>query len=211
MSNTKPFLILVVVALVIGGSLGGSFLGGVAVGEGRAPDATAPLSTGQPPQSQAGGAQPSVDDLVALRERFQSGDISQEEIEQMRSRFQGLAGGMGGGFAGRTGTGGPGGGGALANGGLLQGVVEAIDGDMVSVDTPEGVLQAAIDENTVIQLFSSGTAADLGEGTTVTVVGARNEEGVVVARTIMIGGEGLAQDPFGGRGGGFGGGRGVLE
>ncbi|PZC47043.1 MAG: hypothetical protein C1O27_001659 [Chloroflexi bacterium] len=204
MSNTKPFLMLVVAALVIGGALGGSFLGGVAVGEAKTPDATVQLSSGQvlpTPQSQEGADQLSINDLATLRERIQSGDVSQEEIEQIRSQFQGLAGQDGGGFAqGGGGAGGFGGGGTLGDGGLLQGVVEAIDGNMVSVDTPQGVLQAAIDENTLIQLFSSGTAADLGEGITVTVVGARNEDGVVVARTITIGGEGLAQGPFGGRG-----------
>lgn len=125
MSNTKPFLILVVIALVIGGSLGGSFLGGVVVGEGRAPDANAPLSTGQAlptPQPQAGGALPSEDDLAALRERFQSGDLSQEDIEQIRSQFQGLAGQGGGGLA-------PGGGGTGGfGGGPLRGVIETIGG-----------------------------------------------------------------------------------
>lgn len=79
---------------------------------------------------------------------------------------------------------------------------------MISVDTPQGVLQAAVNEDTDIQIFSSGTAADLGEGTAVTIIGARGEDGTVVAQTIIIG-EGLAQGLLGGRaGGGSFGGRG---
>ena len=81
--NTKAFLLILVLVLVLGGSIGGAFAGGVALGKSQNEE---PLSSRLP---STGGAIPqlgqdssglSLQDLEQLRQRFASGDLSQEEI-----------------------------------------------------------------------------------------------------------------------------------
>ena len=171
--NTKPFVLLVVGVLVLGGSLIGAFAGGVALGKGQA-DEPAPsvLQTTQPAPD--AGRQP--------------GDqLSPEQLQQLRQRFPGGrlgdgAGGVGGGGAGFDGRGG------------LSGTIDGIEGNTVSVNTSQGPVLATIGDDTTIQMFVQGTLADLREGLTVTVIGPQGEDGTVEARSIAIvpeGGVGL--------------------
>ena len=108
---TKPFLFILAITLILGGSIGGAFVGGVALGKTQGEDSVASVSAatgGQDSQlNQAGlglprrgqlqqGTQPgglSQQDLAELRQRFASGDLSQEEISRLREGF--AAGGTG--------------------------------------------------------------------------------------------------------------------
>ena len=185
--NTKAFVILLVGMLVLGGAIGGAFVGGMAVGGSQESDATeespttAP-TTGLGQQAPGETGQQSLDDL---RQRFQSGDISQEDMAQLRQQFQGQGGmGPGGaGFPGRTG---------------LTGEIEKIEGNTVTVNTAQGPLQATIGGETVIQKYTESTLDDLAVGMNVTVTGALSEEGTVEAVSIMVVPEGQA-GVFGGR------------
>ena len=116
---------------------------------------------------------PSQEELAQLRQRIQSGEASPEELAELRQRFQGQGGsGRGGlGFGGREG---------------LTGTIEKIGGTTLTVNTTQGPLQAVIEGDTTIQMFSEGTLADLGEGLRVIVIGQREEGGKVVARSISI-------------------------
>ena len=116
--------------------------------------------------------------LDGLRQRIQSGDATPEELAQLRQQLQGRGQFGGGGF----------GGGRLGGGGLgpgLTGTIDAVDGNVITVDTPQGPLQATVIDETAIQLFSEGSLADLLEGSRVTVIGQR-EDGAVAASAVLL-------------------------
>ncbi|MCH7706718.1 MAG: hypothetical protein IIB33_06690, partial [Chloroflexi bacterium] len=150
--NNRPFILLVVAVLVLGGGLGGAFAGGVAVGKGQ--EEVAPTNTILQPPSDPG-------------------QITQERLEQFRQQFQGQFGG-GGGFRGGDGFGGRGG-----LGGGLTGTIESIDGAVITLDTAQGLLIATLNADTTIQMFVEGTPTDLEPGMQVSVIGQRADDGTV--------------------------------
>ena len=200
--SSKAFVLLLVIVLVLGAGLGGAFAGGIALGKSQgdeelpAVNTPAPTLVTLPNQEPAG--QPDQPDFADIRQRLQSGEITQEELAQLRQQFQGQAGGVRGGqgFGGAEGQGGFGGGG-------LVGTVESLDGNTLTINTTQGPLLAALGEETVIQMFAEGSVSDLDVGTRVTVTGQRSEDGTVEAVSILIvpeGGQGFPAGGFGGRG-----------
>ena len=170
--NTKAFVLLLVSILALGGSLGGAFAGGVALGKSQGEEvAPSSLPSLSPPST---GQQ--------FPDQF-----SQEQLDQFRQQFQDGFG------QGQFGSGGRQG---FASRGLT-GTIETIEGDTVTVNTPQGPLQAIIGADTTIQMFAEGTLADLETGMRVTVAGQPGEGGTVEATSIIITPEG---------GGGFSGG-----
>ncbi|MDA1349651.1 MAG: hypothetical protein O3A47_12425 [Chloroflexi bacterium] len=200
--SSKNFMLMIVGVLVLGGAIGGSFVGGMVVGGGDSSDAEAATNVVTLPspggRTATAAAEPSggTPSLADLRQQLQSGDLSQEEIAQLRQQLG--AGGAGGGFAGRVGGAGAG----------LTGTVEAVDGDKITVNTAQGPLEVTIGANTVVQRTEIVvlTLDDLTEGLRITVGGERNDSGVLEATTILVVPEGDAG--FGGFGGGGFGGRG---
>jgi len=167
--NTKAFISLLVGVLVLGGSIGGAFVGGMALGESRGEEVARSSSAMEP--------------TSGLPEGFQ-GQFSQEQLDQLRQRFQDQLGegAESQGFAGLAG---------------LTGTVEKVEGNTVTVNTAQGPLQATIGADTIIQSFTEGTLADLETGTQVTVTGQRGEDGTVEARSILITPEGAVGFPGG--------------
>ena len=165
--STKGFVVLVTGILVLGGIVGGAFVGGMAIGESRAEGSTDNSDSFQFPSNL-------------------EGQFSQDQLDQIRQRFQGtqVSGGTPGGqvFSGRSG---------------LSGTVTQVDGDTVTVNTSQGSLEVKIGTGTTIQKTTEGTAADLQEGVSVTVIGQRNADGVTEATSIAIVPEGTSI-PFGG-------------
>ena len=150
------------------------------------------------PGGQSAG-QLSQEDLIELRQRIQSGEASLEELARIREQFQGRFG---------QGTGGDGRG--FPEGSVLAGTIESVEGNTVTVDTPQGLLQAMVGADTTIQKTDQGTLDDLEVGVQVTVIGQRGEDGAVQAVSISILPEG--SDRFGGGlAGQFGQGRGSQE
>ena len=190
-------MLMVVAVLVLGGAIGGSFVGGMlVVGDSSDAEAATNVLTLPPPggsTSQVTQAPlDSAPSLAQLREQFQSGDLSQEDLARLRHQFG--AGGAGGGFAGRFGGG----------SGGLTGTVEAVEGDKITVNTAQGPLEVTIGPETVIQRTEvvTMTLNEVVEGLRIRVGGERNDAGVLEAATIFVVPEG--DGGFGG--GGFGGG-----
>ena len=181
--STKAFVMLLVAVLILGGSLGGAFAGGVVLGKSQGEEvaqsslpAQSTSNLGQQSSGQLGQEQ-----LDQFRQQIQSGEFSQQDLDQFRQQFQGQ---FGQGFAGR----------GFAGGGGLSGTIEEIQGNTVTVNTSQGPLQATIGADTTIQMFTEGTLADLQAGLRVTVIGQRGEDGTVEARSILItpeGGDGV--------------------
>ena len=122
-----------------------------------------------------------------------------------------------GGFGRARGGGGQGGAGGqagAAGGGVrpLFGTIESIADGGFTLETQQGPLPIAMNDETVIIETGQGTIADLEAGMQVRVTGAEDEDGTISARNVIVTPEGLEDiQGFGGRGrggGGFGGGGG---
>ena len=193
---TKPVMLMLAVVLALGISLGGAFAGGVALGKSQGEETGAAGPAVQPAaaaRQQLEPGQVSQGDLAELRRRFQSGEIGPEDLDRLRQQFQSgeinprdlargreqLTGRSGQGFSGR---------------GAVTGTVEKVEGNTVTVDTPEGPLSVRIGEDTVIQKSAAGTLEDLQTGLRVAVVGQPDEGGTVAAQFVVLipeGGDGL--------------------
>ena len=140
------------------------------------------------------------EELQELRARLQSGELSEEEAEELLERLRPQFGGDQEG-PGRGGFG-PGG----FAGSQVQGVIESIDGNTLVVSTELAEVTATLGESTITSITSVLGPSALAEDTQVMVVSERVDGGNL-ARTITIlpeeqGGFGRAAGGFGGLGGG---------
>lgn len=197
----KGFVILLAGMLVFGLGLGGAFVAGTIVGGGdeesaaTAPSIPAPASGGD-----TGGDAASFREQ--LRERIQSGELTPQEIAQLRQQVAGGAGGAGAGAA----AGGPGGaGGGFAAGRALQGTIEGIEGNVITLNTFQGPIKVTIASEATIQVTKAGAIGDLSNGMTVAVTGERSDDGTFTAENVIGLPEGGFRG-FGGAGRGAGGG-----
>ena len=201
--NPRQFIALAIAVVVFGGGLGASFAGGVAVGRNQA-ESTAAASPMQPiiapgaaqtgpsaPQDTAAGVQEAVG---RIEQRLQTGgEPTPEDLELLRRQLGQLGPG---GFTGADGAG-P----QSAQG--LTGTIESVEGDLVSITTAQGTVQARIGDDTTIQRLVTVDAAGLESGLQVTVAGQRAPDGALEADTIFV----IPEDGFGSLfgGGGFAG------
>jgi hypothetical protein len=189
---------MLAVFVVLGVSLGGAFVGGVALGKSQGDDsadvnsgALAGSSLQQQATDQSGQVfqrgSASPEDLASLRERFQSGELGSEELAQIRQRFQSeedtpdelsqIRQQFGQGSGGR---------------GALTGTVNDVEGNTMTVETAQGPLRATINDETVLQKLAVIEPDDLQAGAQVAVIGQPGEDGLVVARLVFITPEGAA-------------------
>ena len=207
--STKGFLLLIATVVAIGGSIGGAFSGGLALGRSQSDDAASEFAilqqlvggqsfSGTAPGGaftggQLGGGAPDV-------QGFRDGQRFRSEGDAQGG--QDAPSGFGGGNFG-----GPGGfsGGAFFPS-ILSGSVSAVDGNLITVTTDSGETQVTIDEDSTIQIYEAGTVNDLSTGDRVTVILAGDAESgePASAASVIVNPPDLA-GIFGG--GGFGGGR----
>ena len=190
--SSKAFILILVAVLVLGASLGGAFAGGIALGKSQEDEAPQSSAIQIPPRGGQGSqAQPSQSQPDQLRNQIRSGELAPEDFDQIRQQFQDRFGDGGEAFAGRGG---------------LTGTLENINDGVLTVNTSRGPLQAIVGPETTIQELAEGAITDLKNGLRVTIIGERDENGAVVATSVLIIPEGLEGLP----GGGFlgGGGRG---
>lgn len=185
--TTKTLIALMVFVLILGSSIGGAFIGGIALGKGQEsespaislPSQSLPTIERAQESQVTGRTQEQIEDI---RRRFQAGELTREEIAELRQQFldrQGLGGG-GGEQGARNRARGEGG------GGRILGTIESIDGNTLIVNTPQGPLSATIGSDSVIQRFSEVTLSDLHEGLRITVTGQRTENGTFEITSILI-------------------------
>ena len=104
---------------------------------------------------------------------------------------QGGAGGFGGGQGTAGGLGGGQGGQGDVGARPLFGTIESIDDSGFTLETQQGPLPIATNEETVIVETRQGTLADLEVGMQVRVSGAEDESGAIDARSVIVTPEGL--------------------
>ncbi len=197
--NPRSFIALAIAVVVLGGGLGASFAGGVAVGRNQAESADTPVTTQlvAPGATQPGvgtapdpaslvqgiqgrllraGEQPSAEDIELLRQQLgQLGPAGLTGAEQTRAQ-------LGQGF---TGT------------------IEAVEGDTLSFSTAQGTVEAVVGPTVRIQQLASITVGDLEPGLQVTITGQRNDDGDLEATSVFV----IPEDGFTNL---FGGGRGPF-
>ena len=197
----KGFMILLGGMLVFGLALGGAFVAGTIVGGGdeEATAATTPSIPAPTTGGQTDGGQSLRQELAA---QIQSGQLTPQDIARLRQQF---AGGAAGGGAGAGA--GAGGGGFLA-GRAVQGTIEGIEGNVITLNTFQGPIQVTVASEATIQVTKTGVIGDLSNGMTVAVTGERSEDGSFTAENVI----GLPEGGFRGFGAGRGaggGGRGL--
>ena len=207
--STKGFLLLVVTVIVIGGSIGGAFSAGLALGRSQNDGATTDIAG---LQQRFGGGQPSSGGLPGGGfSAPQPGGVTSDgpgAISSGETQVGGDAptGFGGGGFGGRGGFGD-----GTSAPGVLNGTIGAVDGNVLTITTDSGESQVTLVDGSTIQIFETGTAGQLSSGDLVLVIGSGDlESGNPVDATLVIvnppdAGGIFGAGGFGGRGG-FGGG-----
>ncbi len=104
-----------------------------------------------------------------LQSQFQSG-FGQGGTQGTPQPGSPPSGGLGGLF-GRQGT---------------VGIVEKVEGNVMTLNAGEGTVRVLIADNTSIQKMGEGSLNDISPGQTVTVSGERKDDGSIAATTIFI-------------------------
>ena len=181
--NTKAFLLLVIVTLVVG--VGGAIVAVVVVGNGQENDASSVVSSLQSPATESRASSNEVDGPSTAQpgDQVQASEADQETSAQRREQLQ---------DPDRQ---------SFGAGGRLTGTIEKIEGDTVTISTQQGLLGAIMGPDTAIRTFTQRTLADLDTGLQVQVDVQLREDGTVEARSIVItpaGSEGFLAGAFGG-------------
>ena len=196
--SPRQFIVAIVVVVVVGIVLGGSFVAGVALGRTQfnlelASFPVAPSSSRSAvadPEGQT-GAEIDAAQLQQLRQRAQSGEISQEELARLREQLgrgnagaptssvltaresaapqQGPAGGFGRMFGSMDRT---------------VGTVSSMEDGGLIIDTLDGPVDVTVGQETEILGLAERELGDLTVGATVVVSGSRSDSGEVVATSI---------------------------
>ena len=171
--TNRAFFLLAVLALVLGGALGGILL---VVLDDTDEDPT-PIASIAGPGGAGDG--PDFERLTELTGRVESGDFDPEDLEELAAQFPGAVSGG----APLSGADGP----------SMIGTVQALDGNSLVLNTPVGPLEATVGDDTSILSISEaeGTLEDLTSGLRVTITGERNEEGLLEATAVRVVPEGL--------------------
>ena len=83
--------------------------------------------------------------------------------------------------------------------GGTTGTLERVDGNTLIVTTADGPVRVLVTDDTLIQTVAQIGLLDLEMGTTITVNGARNDDGSIMARTILPAGDFGFALPIGGQ------------
>ncbi|MCH7996687.1 MAG: hypothetical protein IIB11_02800 [Chloroflexi bacterium] len=187
--NTKPFVILIMVIVLIGGGIGGAVALTLGSGdEGSAtqsvPDTASPGASLNQDGTVQSGSSSDPGDPAQPSQGSDEGQVDANDSDGDGEPAQGL---FGQGFAGRGG---------------LAGTIESFDGETLTVVTAEGSVRATVTENTSIQELSLMTPDELSIGLQVTVVGQPGDGGGIVAQSITVNEGGVGEAGGGAFGGG---------
>jgi hypothetical protein len=216
---TKSFVVVAAIFILVGGSIGGAFTGGVILGRNQAESEAPAAANFVPPEgfssdqaaalrqmagqlSQVGGASQSVS-ATSVRNTGATGNRTSQSVASDASQEAPVSADNAGATAGgdgQTGFAGFGRGLGVFGGGATFGTIDSIGEGVVVINTPQGPVEATISSATVIQVFSAGELGDLTEGMSVTVMGQEDaESGKLKAASIIASPEGAGGFPgFGG-------------
>ena len=213
---TKSFVVVAAIFILVGGSIGGAFTGGVILGRNQAESEAPAAANFVPPQDFAGqrtanqqfADQIPLDDdgnpdFAALRQMAQAqgrglptppgrtptayADSDDSDSEAPASTDNDDDAEATESADRQPGFAGFGRGLGLFGGGATFGTIDSIGDGVVVINTPQGPMEAIISSETVIQVFSAGELGDLTEGMSVTVMGQEDAEtGKLEAVTLIV-------------------------
>ncbi len=128
--------------------------------------------------------------LVVAGGSFYGGIVYQraQAANLQASFFANRGGGTGGGGGGNfPGLNGGGNGGNAANRGAV-GQIKSIDGNTITISTPQAEVKVTLTGTTVIDKTVTGTVSDLTVGERIVVRGTRDSAGNITATTVQLGG-----------------------
>ena len=183
MITNKTFVVLLAVVLLGGGSIGGAFAAGMALGQSSADKVS---SNGQDPQT--GLVPPGRDAGVVPLSFEQLRELSPEQIQNLRQELmeqfaqnRGFGDGQMRALRGQD---------LEASGrARLTGKLEHIEENVITVNTPQGLLDVTVNGQTTIVTSNLGNVSDLNirVGETVVITGQRVENGSVIAQSVTVG------------------------
>ena len=206
---TKSFLVIAAIFVIVGGSIGGAFTGGVILGRNQA-EGEAPVTA---QFTQSGGQVGQTAAIQQFADQIPLDEDGNPDFAALRQRAQAQGGGLptppgriptasaaADSNAEATESAGFGRGLGLFGGGATFGTIDSIGDGVVIIDTPQGPVEASISSETVIQVFAAGELGDLIQGMSVTVMGQEDaESGRLEAVSIIASPEGAGAFPgFGG-------------
>jgi hypothetical protein len=195
--NTKGFLLLLVTVIAIGGSIGGAFAGGLALGRSQNDDADSVESLLQ--QRFGGAIQGGQFGGATGGQLLEGGALTGQDAPSSLGEATITPRGPGR-FGAGTGTG------ETFTRDVFNGTVTSLEGNILTVAAGEEQNEVDLSENASIQFFGTGTVDDISQGDRVLVIvsGDTTTGGPVDAVSVIVNppeGGGA----FGGGGGGFAG------
>ena len=172
----KSFLILLVMVVILGAALGGSFVGGVVYGRSQAANADT-LPPGLDGAFAGGGAEPVGVPAGAAPGPGGGGFVAPPGADGGFPEGA-TPGGLGGGRGGLTGT------------------IASVEGSALSLTTPQGDTLVTLTDDTTLTQIAPADRDELTAGANVRIGGRPNADGSIFqARSILIIPEGVA-NPF---------------
>jgi hypothetical protein len=184
-SNNKPFVVMLMVAVVIGVGIGGIFAGGVALGKSSGEDTPTYLIPGGPSANSTGAA-------------GQGGPVPSRSSQRSEGRLN--SAGIGG--QSPDPASGDAAGQRFPGRGGVTGAVEKVERNVATITTPEGPIEVTLGEDTSLSRISEASVDDLQPGIPVTVMGPAGKDGRIEAASVIITPEGMkSPSGWGPRGG----------
>ena len=182
MITNKTFLVLLAVVLLGGGSIGGAFAAGMALGQSNAEKVS---SNGQDPPT--GLIPPGRDAGVVPLSFEQLRELSPEQIQNLRQELMEQFA-QNGGFGNARMRAGRGQDLEAAGRARLTGKLENIEENVITVNTRQGLLDVTVNDQTTIVISDLGNVSDLNVrvGETVIITGQRVEDGSVIAQSVTV-------------------------
>ena len=161
----NAFVIWLAVIVALGGVIGGAFAGGMAIGKSQGREQATQELQSQRSQLAAGLGQRGTQQGTP-----QPGQGTPQPQQDTPQPGSSLPGGLGG-LAGRGGT---------------VGTVEKVEGNVVTLNTPQGAVRVMVDGSTSIQKMGAGSLGDISAGESITVSGERQADGSIRATGMII-------------------------
>ena len=186
--NARPFIFAVAAVVIMGIIIGGAFIGGVALGRTQAESEEPEMSFIQAPSAQGGlaaggaGGEMSQAQIQELRQRAQSGEITPEEIQQIRAQTAQTGGGVGGEVLTAA---------QADAGGRTMGTVKSVEDGVLTVETFQGTVQVNIGADTKIQGLTEVSLSNVEVDSMAVVVGESTESGELDASSVILLPEGV--------------------
>lgn len=179
--TTRAFFILLMVALVLGVSLGAAFAGGFALGRSQGGDTVQGTLAQRPPTGFGGGAE--ARRTGAEGQESAPGNDPSEEVRRRPGEGSEDGGARPQGSTETNDGSAPA---PPAGGQEAFGTIAGFEDGMLVIESPRGQVTGTVTESTIVLKTAAATAEDLAPGMGALITGRPGEDGRVQARSITL-------------------------